>query len=95
MGILELFEPGPPHVVTRSCHSSSSLCLFSAVAQQLEHCYQFIPLPAVSQGGLGPLWAQHILSLISTVSLGTQLVRSAPASAARAAELLTLSTLKQ
>lgn len=72
--------------MTRSCHSSSSLCLFGAVTQQLEHCYQFLPLPAVSQGGLGPLWVQYILSVISTGPLGTQLVRSAPASAVKAAD---------
>lgn len=73
-------------MVRRSCPSSSSLCLFCAVTQQLGHCYQFLPLPAASQGGLSPLWAEHILSLISTVPLGTRPARSAPASAVRAAD---------
>lgn len=66
-------------VVTRSCCSSSSLqlflCCYSAsnwsTSDTGADCYQCLPLPAVSRGGLGPLWpaalwAQHILSLIST-----------------------------
>lgn len=64
-------------VVTRSCCSSSSLqlfpCCYSASSWSASDtgadCYQCLPLPAVSRGGLGPLWpaalwAQRILSLI-------------------------------